>query len=61
MDRKPESPEPGSAAQIDRFKEAARTLGCDEDQAAFDEKLKGIARQKPKASPVPHKPQACEE
>lgn len=34
--------------QIDRFKEVARALGCDEDEAAFDEKLKGIARQKPK-------------
>jgi hypothetical protein len=36
--------------QIERFKEAARQLGCDEDEAAFDEKLKVIARQKPKDS-----------
>ena len=35
--------------QSDRFKKAARSLGCDEDEAAFDEKLKGIARQKQKA------------
>jgi hypothetical protein len=35
-------------AQIDRFKETARHLGCDEEEAAFDEKLKAIARQKPK-------------
>ncbi len=35
-------------AQLERFKEAARQLGCDEDEAAFDEKLKVIARQKPK-------------
>lgn len=41
MDDKPQS-------QIERFKEAARQLGCDEDEAAFDEKLKVIARQKPK-------------
>ncbi len=34
--------------QHDRFVEAARALGCDEDEAAFDEKLKAIARQKPK-------------
>ncbi len=27
-----------------RFVEKARSLGCDEDEAAFDEKLKGIAR-----------------
>lgn len=33
-----------NAAQIERFKETARALGCDEDEAAFDEKLKVIAR-----------------
>ena len=32
--------------QIDRFKEAARQIGCDEDEAAFDTKLKGLAKQK---------------
>jgi hypothetical protein len=42
----------GSAApetQHDRFVEAARALGCDEDEAAFDEKLKAITRSKPKS------------
>ncbi len=34
--------------QVDRFKETARQLGCDEDEATFDEKLKVIARHKPK-------------
>ena len=34
-------------AQIERFKEAARALGCDDDEAAFDEKLKALAQQKP--------------
>jgi hypothetical protein len=34
-------------SQIDRFKEAARQLGCEEDEAAFDEKLRHIAKQKP--------------
>jgi len=34
--------------QIERFKETARQLGCDEDEAAFDEKLRQIARAKPK-------------
>lgn len=29
-----------------RFLEAARALGCDEDEAAFDEKLKEIAGSK---------------
>lgn len=27
-----------------RFLEAARALDCDEDEAAFDEKLRGIAK-----------------
>lgn len=51
MDRRREKPEPDSATQLERFKEAARALGCDEDEAAFDEKLKAIARQKPKDEP----------
>jgi len=37
--------------QHDRFIETARALGCDEDEAAFDEKLKVIARHKPKGEP----------
>lgn len=35
-------------SQRDRFIEAARALGCDEDPAAFDEKLALVARAKPK-------------
>ena len=49
MDRKREDADADSAAQLERFKEAARALGCDEDEAAFDEKLKAIARQQPKS------------
>lgn len=30
--------------QIERFKETARQLDCDEDEAAFDEKLKALAK-----------------
>ena len=37
-------------SQYARFLETARALGCDEDEAAFDKKLKGIAKQKPKAN-----------
>jgi hypothetical protein len=41
--------EPSSSAeQQQRFIETARELGCDEDEAAFDEKLKRIATVKPK-------------
>lgn len=49
MDRKRENADADSAVQLERFKEAARVLGCDGDEAAFDEMLKAIAGQKPKA------------
>jgi hypothetical protein len=39
--RKPPDLDPDS--QIDRFKELARELGCDEDEAAFDAALKRLA------------------
>lgn len=49
-------PEPDTD-QHARFVETARALGCDEDEAAFDEKLKVIAAHKPsKAPPGPIKP-----
>ena len=38
-------------SQVDRFREIAKKLGCDEDEAAFDEKLRVIAKQKPKEEP----------
>lgn len=31
-------------AQIDRFKELARELGCDEDEAKFEAALKKLAK-----------------
>jgi hypothetical protein len=35
--------------QLDRFKEAARQLECDDDEARFDAKLKKVAKaSKPK-------------
>jgi hypothetical protein len=39
---------PISSEQHKRFIETARELGCDEDEAAFDEKLRRIASVKPK-------------
>ena len=45
----------GSREQRDRFIEAARELGADEDEAAFKAKLATIARQKPKDEPPPAK------
>jgi hypothetical protein len=39
-------------SQSDKFKEAARALECDEDEARWDETLRKVARQKPeKAAP----------
>lgn len=58
MARKPEA-ERGGAAQSQRFVETARALGCDEDESAFDEKLKKLATPRPKppaTSPPGEKP-----
>lgn len=37
----------------DRFRDMARELECDEDEATFRAKLAMIARQKPKGAPKP--------
>ena len=37
-------PEP---AQLDKFKQAARDLECDGDEARFDERVRKIVKQKP--------------
>jgi hypothetical protein len=41
-------PDADKEAQHKRFVETARKLGCDEDETAFEEKLKRIATVKPK-------------
>lgn len=41
------------ASQSDKFKEAARELGCDEDEARWDERLRKVARQKPEPEKPP--------
>lgn len=35
-------------SQLDRFKEAAREIGADDDEAKFNEKLGKLVTQKPK-------------
>ena len=45
--------DPSKKSQRDRFIEAARELGCDEDEETFKAKLAVIARQKPKDAPEP--------
>jgi hypothetical protein len=37
--------------QVRKFKEAARELGCDEDEARWDERLRKVAKQKPVEKP----------
>jgi hypothetical protein len=39
-----DTPEP---TQSDKFKDAARALECDEDEARWDDRLRKIAKQKP--------------
>lgn len=39
-------------SQLDKFKEAARELGCGESEWGFDEKLKWIG--KPQDEPIKH-------
>ena len=36
--------------QSEKFKEAAREAGADEDEAAFEDKLKRLAKVKPKST-----------
>jgi len=45
--------------QIERFREAARELGCDDDEEAFWDRLVRVARHKPKDEPrqEPTKPE----
>ncbi len=43
--------QPASAqSQSERFKQAARELGCDESEVRFDAALKAIAKHKPPAA-----------
>jgi hypothetical protein len=35
-------------SQVDKFKQAARELECDENEAHWDERLKRIVKAKPK-------------
>jgi len=39
--------------QKQKFTEKARELGCDESEAAFDERLRKIAKAKPTDEPKP--------
>jgi len=51
--RKP--PDPDAKPQIERFREAAIELGCDDDEATFDANLKKLAETKPLPKHEPKK------
>lgn len=42
---------PSDKAQLTRFQDAARELGCDDDEAAFDAKLGKLAQAKVEPAP----------
>ena len=55
MSRKP-SREPLSqqCTQVERFRDLARQLECDEDEKAFEEKVRKVATSKPPAKESGH-------
>jgi hypothetical protein len=42
---------PAQKSQSDKFKDTARELGCDEDEARWDERLRRVAKQRPPQEP----------
>jgi hypothetical protein len=42
-------------AQLERFKQAAREAGCDEDERGFERALRRIAKAAPQAEEKPKK------
>ena len=44
-------PTPNGKSQLDKFKDAARELECDEDEGRWDEWLRKVAGQKPVEKP----------
>jgi hypothetical protein len=48
--------QPPAKPQLDKFRDLARELECDDDQAAFDERLKKLAKAATKLKPSMEKP-----
>ena len=40
-----------AVSQPDKFRDLARELGCDEDEAAWDERLRQVAGHRPASEP----------
>ena len=45
-------PSQSESSQIDKFKEAARDLECDDDERRFDERVKKLVVRKPVEKPA---------
>lgn len=43
----PENTTSAAQSQLDKFKDAARGLECDDDETRFDERVKKLVKQKP--------------
>jgi hypothetical protein len=56
MPRTPQVQAKDNRTQSQRFMDIARELGCDEDEGAFKDKLRMIARRKPEAPTKSKKP-----
>lgn len=39
-------------SQLDKFKEAARALECDDDVERYDERVKRVVKHKPAGKPI---------
>ena len=42
---------PPTKTQLEKFKTAARRVGCDDDEARFDERMKKLVKHKPVEKP----------
>jgi hypothetical protein len=45
------SKQPKQSSQLDKFKDAARDLECDDDEQRFKERLGKLVKQKPAGKP----------
>ncbi|WP_292086570.1 hypothetical protein [Brevundimonas sp.] len=52
--QKPPARPVDSPAQADKFRDMARELECDEDEAAFEEKVRRVATAPKSDHPEPH-------
>jgi hypothetical protein len=54
LKRKKSDTDPGDTPQVDKFRDLARELECDDDEAAFDARLKTLAGAQATAAKAGH-------